>query len=766
VHVPSAAAAVRCRHDDSVLHLEGRETVSDWFFRQGGSKRRIDWLRIDAWVDSTAATLWERAKDIYNGLSSYFARFRLTGWRRLANEGVSECLTIGAGGLVVLFLIAMPALNEIEDGKLVEQGKYSVKFLDIDGNEIGKRGINANDTVPLEEIPDHMIKAAMATEDRRFYEHYGVDILGVLRALSENLKAGETVQGASTFTQQLAKNMFLTPERSLQRKIKEVFYAFWLESRYSKRDILKMYLDRAYMGGGAFGVEAASQFYFGKSVREINMAEAALLAGLFKAPTKFAPHVNLPLSRARTNEVLSNMVEAGFYTEGQVHQARLYPAQTIEQRQTNSPDWFLDWAYDEVVKLMDGKNQFNVTARVTVDQALQKHAEETLATAVRQRGRSARFNSGAIVIMETDGMVRALAGGPDYGDSQFNRATRALRQPGSSFKIYVYATALERGMRPDTSVADSSPSCGNWHPQNYGGSHGSGGRMPLWLAFAKSLNTTAVALSLRYDRDNVIEMTRRVGITGIRRTCSMALGDYGITPLQHTGGVATYLNGGKRVRPFGVLEITNSRGEVLYNRERDEPEPPQIVAPQVAAHMNQLMRRVVTDGTGKSASLEFTEVVGKTGTSTGPRDVWFVGGTGKYATSVWFGNDDNRPMANGTTGGGVAAQVYHQLMVNTHGTTNIPGIPGVSAGNMQVAARAQPGDGARQDGAMGRRQQSIMPPETREALRRLAQMMRRASGMAEAPAEQDRRVPAGGAPSIPAAPDRRAEAPGARPSRQ
>ncbi len=737
--------------------------MSDWFFRQGGSNRRINWLGIDAWVDSTAAMLWDLAKDFYNGLSSYFARFRLTGWRKLANEGVSECLTMGAGGLVVLYLLALPALNEIEDGKLVAQGKYSVKFLDIDGNEIGKRGINLNDAVPLDEIPDHMIKAAMATEDRRFFEHVGVDFFGTARALVENLKAGETVQGGSTFTQQLAKNLYLTPERSLQRKIKEVFYAFWLESRYTKRDILKMYLDRAYMGGGTFGVEAASQFYFGKSVRDINLAEAALLAGLFKAPTKFAPHVNLPLSRARTNEVLSNLVEAGFYTEGQVHQARLYPAQTVENRRTESADWFLDWAFEEVQRLMEGKGQFQLTARLTVDLALQRQAEETLTTTIRQKGRQFRFNSGAIVVLEPDGMVRALAGGPDYGESQFNRATNARRQPGSSFKIYVYATALEHGLTPESSVSDSSPSCGNWHPQNYGGSHGSGARMPLWMAFARSLNTTATALSLRYDRDKVIEMTRRVGIRGIRKTCSMALGDYGISPLEHTGGVATYINGGKRARPFGVLDITNSQGEIIYSRERDEPEAAQIVNPRVAQSMNQLMHRVVTDGTGKAAALDFTHVVGKTGTSSGPRDVWFVGGTGKYVSSVWFGNDDNRPMANGATGGGVAAQAYQRLMSTAHGTTGIPSIPGLPVHPVQAAERAQMAaaeprrDGAGNPAVGGtRRQQSIMPGETREALRKLSELMRKATGLpgeaTPAPGDQ-------GALPAPSQPGRRAEAP-------
>ncbi len=751
--------------------------MSDWFFRQGGRSPRVNWLGIDAWVDSTAAAVWERAKDYYNSLSSYFARFRLAGWRRLLNEGVSECLTMGAGGLAVLYMLALPALTDIEEGRVLVTGKYSVKFLDIDGNEIGKRGINQNDAVPLEEIPDHMIKATMATEDRRFYEHFGVDFIGTARALMENIKAGETVQGGSTLTQQLAKNLFLTSERSLSRKIKEVFFAFWLESRMTKREILKLYLDRAYLGGGAFGVEAASQFYFGKSVREISMAEAAVLAGLYKAPTKFAPHVNLPLSRSRTNEVLSNLVEAGFYTEGQVHQARLYPAQTVESKQSEAPDWFLDWAFDEVQKLMEGKGQYVLTARLTVDLKLQRHAEETLATAIRQKGRVHRFNSGAIVVMEPDGMVRAIAGGPDYGESQFNRATTAKRQPGSSFKIYVYAAAMERlGYTPDRTVRDYSRWCGNWHPQNYGGSHGGGGAMPMWMAFAKSLNTTAAELSFLVERKNVIELTQRVGIRGIRPTCSMALGDYGITPLEHTGGTATFINGGKRVRPFGVLEVTNSKGELIYSRERDEPDPPQIVPARVAHDMNRIMHRVVTDGTGKTAGLEFTNVVGKTGTSTGPRDAWFVGGTGKYVASVWFGNDDNRPMANGTTGGGVGAETFHKLMVTGHGTTRIPPIPGLPLHPNQASERAQiAAETPRQDpgspniGPGPRRQQSIMPTETRDALRRLSQLMRKAGGLpaSELPeTDPQRRAPGAPNPAAQSGPDRRAEAlqPAAPPS--
>ena len=360
--------------------------MNDWFFRQGGRHRFIDWLRIDSQINSALGESWSRVKDYWNAGSSYFARYQLIGWRRLLNELASESLTMMFGGFVVLYGLALPAFLEFDESKF-QTGKYAVKFLDVNGNELGKRGILHNDAVPLDEIPDVLIKATLATEDRRFFEHYGVDFVGTFRALMTNVQANEVVQGGSTLTQQLAKNLFLSSERSVQRKIKELFLAFLLESRYSKREILKLYFDRAYMGGGAFGVEAASQYYFGKSVRDINMAEAAMLAGLFKAPGKFAPHVDLAASRARTSQVLDNLVEAGYYTAAQVHTARMNPARTVETRSTTSPDWFLDWAYEEIQRLADGKGQYVLTARTTVDLTLQRQAEEALNAALSARGR-------------------------------------------------------------------------------------------------------------------------------------------------------------------------------------------------------------------------------------------------------------------------------------------------------------------------------------------------------------------------------------------
>jgi penicillin-binding protein 1A len=679
----------------------GTKALSDWLFRRAGRNRLIDWMGLDSWIDSSLAGAWERAKDRWNAASSYFARFRLFGWRRVANEIACEGLTLGAGGLVVLYALALPAFLEIDEGRWRDTGQFSVTLLDRDGNEIGKRGILHSDAVPLDEIPEHVIRATLATEDRRFFEHFGIDILGTLRALIENLRANSVVQGGSSLTQQLAKNLFLSSEKSLERKLKELFLAFWLESRLTKREILKLYLDRAYMGGGAFGVEAASQFYFGKSVRNVNMAEAAILGGLYKAPTTYAPHINLPAARARANEVLTNMVEAGFYTAAQVQEARLNPARIIETRANYSPDWYLDWAFEEVQRIAKGKGQFVLTARTTIDVPLQQKAEEALTTVVRQHAKSHNATSAALVSMEPDGAVRALVGGVDYGESQFNRATNARRQPGSSFKLYVYAAALEAGYTNRTLVRDSSASCGNWSPKNYNGGGGSGRRLTMQDAFKVSLNTTAVDLSLKVGREKVIELTERLGVEGVRRTCSMALGDTGITPLQHTGGYAAFANGGRLAKPYAILEIVNSKGDLVYSRTEHEPPAPQVLDSRVVADMNQMLKAVVDEGTGRRAGLDFTHAVGKTGTSSSYRDAWFMGFTGKYVTGVWFGNDDFRPMSRGgggVTGGSLPATAWQAFNAVAHESRDFATIPGLTPHPEQVAARSQRGPDAGEGG--------------------------------------------------------------------
>lgn len=364
--------------------------MRDWIFKPNRRNRYFNWLALNSWINSSLYGLYARFKDWWANYNNFFARFRITGFRRLAVELLSEAATLGTAGLAVVLMFELPAIELTKNPNWRTGSDFSVTFLDRYGNEVGKRGIQFSDAVPLEEIPDTLIKATMATEDRRFFDHFGIDVLGTARALVQNARANEVVQGGSSLTQQLAKNLFLSSERSIQRKIREVYLALWLESHLTKREILKLYLDRAYLGGGTFGVEAASQFYFGKSVRDINLPEAAVLAGLFKAPTKYAPHSNPTKSRARTNQVLTNLVEAGFMTEGQVHGARLNPAKVVDREEVYVPDYFLDWAFEEVQHLMKGKGEFVLTARTTVDVPLQKLAEEAIDTTFETEGRSAR----------------------------------------------------------------------------------------------------------------------------------------------------------------------------------------------------------------------------------------------------------------------------------------------------------------------------------------------------------------------------------------
>jgi penicillin-binding protein 1A len=336
------------------------------------------------------STIWGR--ELFERFAEFMDKFHVGGWRRwVLVEPISELGNIGLGGLVLALALAMPAFRETSDEDWLKKSDLAVVFLDRYGVEVGSRGIKHNDSIPLEQLPDHLIKAVLATEDRRFYEHFGIDIPGTMRAVVSNARAGGVVQGGSSITQQLAKNLFLTNERTLERKINEAFLALWLETRLTKNEILKLYLDRAYMGGGTFGVDAAAQYYFGKSARDVNLAEAAMLAGLFKAPTKFAPHINLPAARARANVVLDNLVDAGFMTDGQVFGARRNPAMPVDRRDDGAPNYYLDYAFDEMRKLVDTLpkkvTERAFVVRLALDSGLQRKAEEAVENSLRQYGR-------------------------------------------------------------------------------------------------------------------------------------------------------------------------------------------------------------------------------------------------------------------------------------------------------------------------------------------------------------------------------------------
>src|SRR5215469_9506372 len=420
-------------------------------------------LDVDARIDFAIFLAGKWARELYERFTAAMDGWHVAGWRRwILVEPLSEMATLGTGGLCLMLMLAMPAFRQTSDEDWLKKADLAVTFLDRYGNEVGSRGIKHNESVPLDQFPDHLIKAVLSTEDRRFYEHFGIDFQGTFRALMTNAQAGGVVQGGSTLTQQLAKNLFLSNERTIERKINEAFLALWLETHLTKNEILKLYLDRAYLGGGAFGVDAAAEYYFGKSVRDVTLAEGAMLAGMFKAPTKFSPLVNLPAPRARANVVLDNLVANGFMTEGQVYGARRNPATPIDRTIEDAPNYYLDYAFDEMRKLVEtfpkSVNDRYFVVRTALDSNLQRYAEHEIESELRQYGRDYGASQSAAVFADLDGGIRAMIGGRDYGASQFNRATDALRQPGSSFKPYVYATALANGFTPN-SVVDGSAVC-------------------------------------------------------------------------------------------------------------------------------------------------------------------------------------------------------------------------------------------------------------------------------------------------------------------
>lgn len=633
-------------------------------------------LRIDSWIDSTVWNLGFRAAELWEDITIFFRRFRARGWKRILFELLGEGLTLGAFGSVLMLMLALPAFEETK-GDWRNRGDFAVTFLDRYGNVIGHRGIIHENSVPIDQLPDYFVKAVLATEDRRFFDHFGIDVVGLFRAMTVNAQAGSVVQGGSTLTQQLAKNLFLSNERSIDRKIKEAFLALWLEANLSKKEILRLYLDRTYMGGGTFGAAAAAQFYFGKNVTDVNLAESAMLAGLFKAPAKYAPHVNLPAARARANEVLTNLVQSGLMTEGQVIAARRNPATVIDRAQTDSPDFFLDWAFDEVQRLATRFPEHSLIVRTTIDMGIQKAAEESVEASLREYGDAYNVRQGALVMVENGGSVRAMVGGRDYGESQFNRATKALRQPGSSFKVYTYSVAMESGMTPQTTIVDAPIYWGNWSPHNYENRYS--GRVTLATAIAKSINTVPVRLAKeKLGIDPIIAKAKEMGIeTPIRKDVTIPIGTSEVTVLDQATAYAVFPAGGLQSRRHGISQILTYGGKVLYDFEHDEPGPKRVLTEQADTYMNQMLTQIPYIGTARKAALDNGILTGgKTGTTQAYRDAWFIGFTGNYTCAVWFGNDDYTSTKN-MTGGSLPAMTFKRVMDYAHQGVVLRAIPGI-----------------------------------------------------------------------------------------
>lgn len=656
-----------------------------------GTKLKHKMLEADAFVDNGVHVIGSFLLDLVAYYNSAMDRFRARGFNRFLAEIGSEGMTWGVGGAVLALVLAQGAFGETSKDWLATD-EFAVTFLDRNGREIGKRGILLDDAVTLGEIPDHLIKASLATEDRRFYEHFGIDVVGTLRALIENARAGGVVQGGSSITQQLAKNLFLTNERTLDRKIREAFLALWLEVNLTKDEILKLYLDRAYMGGGAFGVAAASEYYFDKSVSTLTLAESAMLAGLYKAPTKYAPHRDLPAARARANEVLQNMVEANFLSESQILTAELNPAKVVDRGREYAPDYFLDHAFEEVQSLVKGQQRV-VTVQTTFDLDLQKRADEAVLTHLRQFGKAKRVGQAALVSVEVNGAIRAIVGGRDYGESQFNRATNALRQPGSSFKPYVYLTAFMNGFSPKSVVRDAPISIGHWSPQNYDRRYR--GNITLTNALVKSINTIPVRLTRSFGRQKVIDTAKLAGIQSqIRPDWSLPLGSSEVTVLDMASGYSSFANGGYKIKPYAVLNITASTGEEIYDRGKQGPAPERIFPEDKVKELNQILHQVVERGTGRRAQIEGVKAAGKTGTTNAYKNAWFVGYTGNFITAVWYGND-NETSTGRLTGGNLPAMTWQYYMRHAQATVEPRAIPGVedpSVPTAAVVAKAKSGD--------------------------------------------------------------------------
>ncbi len=578
-------------------------------------------------------------------------------------------------GVLAWYAYDLPEVGEIE--KMTR--RPNVTLLAADGTRLASFGDRFGATRSLAELPPHLPRAVIAVEDRRFYDHGGIDFRGLLRAVYVNIREGRISQGGSTLTQQLAKNLFLTSERTFKRKIQEVMLAYWLEHRFTKDQILTIYLNRVYLGAGTYGVDAAARHYFGKPATRVTLYEAALLAGLLKAPSRLNPSRDPAGADQRAALVLQTMVEAGFVTQAQAAEAVKQKSPSRVDRDDIAP-YFADWILAQVRDYLGGI-ETDIRVVTTIDPTLQRVAKEETAKVLREEGEKRKAGQAALVSLAPDGAVRALVGGRDYADSQFNRVTQALRQPGSAFKAFVYLAGLEAGLTPDSIVKDAPVRVGKWTPGNYGGRYY--GEVTLRESFARSMNSVAVRVTQQVGPKTVVATAKRLGIgSELRPTGGIALGASEVTLLELTGAYAVFANQGHRVTPYGITEIRDAHGQLLFQRDQAAAEA--VVSAQNLAQMANMLSATVVWGTGKAAQ-PGRAAAGKTGTSQDFRDAWFVGYTAELVTGVWFGNDDGAPMEK-VTGGSLPARLWGRVM--TRGLEGLPQRP-LPGGGAQVAQTAQ-----------------------------------------------------------------------------
>jgi penicillin-binding protein 1A len=561
---------------------------------------------------------------------------------------------------------------------LAQKGVFSLPerepgavLLASDGELLAERGAFFGDDVRLDELPDYVPDAVIAVEDRRFRSHFGIDLQGLARAALANIRAGRIVEGGSTITQQLAKNLFLNRERTYERKLQELVLALWLEGKYSKDEILQLYLNRVYYGAGATGIEKAAMRYFGHSARELTIAEAASLAAVLKAPTNLNPLTRPAENAARAAEVIKDMRETQVITPAEAEMALNSPAEAKPRKESPSTLYIVDWVMEQLPDLI-GKFDQSIVVETTIDRRLQALTQKSLSVRIEKDGKKLGVSQAAAVMLSPKGEVVALVGGRNYTKSQFNRITKARRQPGSAFKPFVYLTAIEQGMTPFSTEIDEPVRFGKWEPENYKREYL--GSVTLTQALSQSLNTVAAKLAVKTGPENVIATARRLGVSAdLAANASIALGTSEVTPLEMTSAFATFANGGSGVVPHIVKRITTRDGTLLY--ERRGSGIGEVMSSADAGAMNFMLRAVINSGTGTRASIPGVDVAGKTGTSQNYRDAWFVGYSSYYVLTVWTGNDDNSPTKR-VTGGGLPAQIWKDVMVPAHQGLEWKALPG------------------------------------------------------------------------------------------
>ena len=593
---------------------------------------------------------------------------------------------IAVVGVVIYVGAHLPAIQSLE----IPKRPPTIQIVGLDGSVLASRGEMPGANVSLKDLPPYLPKAFIAIEDRRFYSHYGVDPVGIARAAVTNILHRGVSQGGSTLTQQLAKNLFLTQERTMARKLQEVELALWLERKHSKSEILELYLNRVYFGSGAYGVEAAAQRYFGKSARNVTVAEAAMLAGLVKSPSRLAPNRNPEGATQRAKTVLAAMADAKFITDAQAQASIGHPSYNVKPVGAGTVNYVADWI-GEVLDDLVGQIDQSIVVETTIDPKLQSVAEAAIIDELAAKSVKFNVSQGALVAMTPGGAVRAMVGGRNYAESQYNRAVTARRQPGSAFKPFVYLTAIEAGLTPETIRQDAPIDVKGWKPENY--THEYFGSVTLTQALAMSLNTVAIRLGLEVGPKNVVRTAHRLGIASkLDANASIALGTSEVSVIELVGAYAPFANGGLGVSPHVVTKIRTNEGKVLYARQ---PDPlGQVIEPRYVAMMNTMMQETLLSGTARKAEIPGWTAAGKTGTSQDYRDAWFIGYTANLVTGVWLGNDDNSPTKK-ATGGGLPVEVWSRFMRSAHQGVPVAGLPKSQPGSpfanlIQAASQISP----------------------------------------------------------------------------